>query len=163
MLGAMSKDIVRLEEVVQKVFAKFGEIRPFVMLVKDTGPRAVLNASSFFEEGSGRSKDLLAALLRTMIQKEAAIARVYIVSEAWMGTGKADAPIVPPSEQPDRQEVILLSAEGREEGASIWTMEIDRTTNPPTLKPATQLDTADKGITGLKNRFGGLFPPPTKH
>ena len=64
-------------------------------------------------------------LVRALMRKNGVVAYSF-VTEAWKSLQKDDKPHVPPSEDPERQEmVIAIASNGKETAYRAWVMQRD--------------------------------------
>jgi hypothetical protein len=131
-----------------KMFAERGEVQP--MWIADTagGKRMVIGAEL-------RNKDDVIAGLRELF-REQRVVRYAAMMEAWMVTlPDHKMPVSPPSEHPDRREILMIQAGDRKGRSIMLTYFILRPEHgPPQLKKAkTEFD-------HLKGRFANLLTRP---
>ena len=132
---------------------KFGRIPPTLLAETAEGLIVYLPESM----GDERAKDNFANTARLVAAAYAPTA-VVLVLESWMTVarpGETSVPMLPPSQSPDRQEVVVIQAEGAgTRDAVLLQIQRDRKGKFSGLAAADapQFDE----MTG---RFTGLFPP----
>jgi hypothetical protein len=124
----------------KKLLRRGGELAAFFVLVGPTGERELIEAplESHFQ------KPFMACAMREWMRHNATVAYVF-VHEAWWAPPPTDWQLgqsvdTPPSEHPDRMEVVVASAtDGFNSRWAIWKIRRGPRGLPVTLEPV-QLD-----------------------
>ena len=137
-----------------KLFDEEGFLGPLWFI--NVGDRLAIVKGQF--DGND-SKNAALALIRQKFGQDAT--RIIFVSECWMSSQQGSWNGTPPSECPDREEIIHLIAEDREGAQLVLTRKIERNKQgKPTLLPTETHDYKEIG-----GRFASFFDrsATTKH
>jgi hypothetical protein len=160
-------DLVRMarEQAERILIGTTEELMPLWHIVPGDGSPHVIVGTPF--EG-GPSKDMVAFAVSKLMRDHQAVKYAFM-SEAWMATVKQedwneDGDNTPPSERPDRIEIVMVLAQGYDEPTIQRAWKILRGEDGKTCIGLEEMP--DPGYDGIQGRFANLLPPrstPTKH
>lgn len=132
-------------KVASELFEELGSVSPVWIIDKPDGS-AIVHGEFHGDE----TKDAAAAAIRQ--QFGATATRIIFISEAWVRIMEGPLDGIPPSEHPDRIEIIHLMAEDRGEGQISIQRIIDRSSGQAKLlRP--QVDE----YSSVSGRFASFF------
>ena len=151
--GPLQSLIAQAADYAEYAMRKFGRIPPTLLAETAEGLVVYLPESM----GDERAKDNFANTARLVAAAYAPTA-VVLILESWMTMarpGEPSVPMVPPSQSPDRQEVVVIQAEGADARSAVL-LRIQRRGNGK----FSGFGTADvPEFDEMSGRFAGLFPP----
>jgi hypothetical protein len=157
-------DLVRMarEQAERILIGTTDELMPLWHIVPDGDAPHVIVGTPF--EG-GPSKDMVAYAVSQLMKEHHAVKYAFM-SEAWMATVNKDdwdenGP--PPSERPDRIEIVMVLAQGYDEPTIQRTWKILRGEDGKTCIGLEEMP--DPAYEEIKGRFANLLPErqTTKH
>ena len=151
--GPLQSLIAQAADYAEYAMRKFGRIPPTLLAETAEGLIVYLPESM----GDERAKDNFANTARLVAAAYAPTA-VVLVLESWMTVarpGETSVPMVPPSQSPDRQEVVVIQAEAANSRSAVL-LRIQRNRGGKFAGLATADVPEFDEMTG---RFAGLFPP----
>lgn len=149
-----------LSQLAEKVFNEDGAVH--MIWILETEPHMLGIAGPYPEDKNELVEGLKYAIEQTNAQA------IFMMCEAWtvqVGQHELDLPGPPPSERPDRIEVVVIQGENAEGTIMARRPIIRPKDGKPSLGPVEILKTAqDIGITA-QGRFQGFFKQkqPTRH
>lgn len=139
----------------KKIFAECGEVQP--MWVGQAEDGTLIPITGVF--GSSEEKDAAAEAIRSIFRKFKVIRYVSML-ESWMVSAHKDQlktiKYTPPSQHPDREEVIIVTGEEAGQGIFGFYKIIRKDGEKPTLSEFERHDDANSGLG--EGRFSNLLP-----